>query len=1221
MSIFLAFWSSQWWLPKMAPALLAHSGLSVESAERTETGRMRLKGLGYQADDGLQLLVDVVEVPNLWDYARARWFAAAWSASQQLELGVVAVRLPSENRSNDSEAEAIDLPETIEAADRMLSKVRPWLPPLYLQELSLRNSGGDVTMRAENLRFDGSDLEAELYAGSTEQMYPFSLSLMSGKWSFEASDPSLGFEARARLEPTSEQLQLNAQLTYARQVMHFEAVWRGAGIVPHAARLRGGNFSLPQQLVERAHAPGLNSVHLSRADLKWAGQRYEGGVEWNAGLEIEGHPAAATGAASFEGDFRELRILGLKVDAPWAKAALEAPLVIRLPELELEKTADFRVSADLSRQPFVSAGGMLAGNLTFQPPAQLRFELSGRSVVYQAYPASDLEVVGSINKEALKLEKVKVAFDEASLAQVELNGSVNFRQSLIDFDYEASFSPEWADSMGLPDLLRETAYVKGGLGGPRSAPQWSAVWEVPAVQPPGLQVFRATGAASGTGASDIRMEATLVHGREQLGLALELEELSEEVLHGSLDRLLWEVDGRTRWELGAPGVFSVPVQGSIHRRFEELALEEFLLAGPDSAWRISKTSQGPLLLAGREFQLDWLNPWLDAPLPQYGIRSADLTVSQLSPFVAGQLSLTATDDSFELGELQINLEGLRIGERTEVPSLGVVLGDASLIEVMADLPVRLEWATGESGPVLKPDRDGAIRLQLGMKPSDAVSELIRKFSELAVEPPRLNLEIDGTLRSPNGRLEAFLPGIKLRETLGEGPKQVELPGLNDIEVRLGLDGQSLHLKRLKARIRGGLVEASGRWPLETFPLFEGSKSADWFNALLAGAFELSFAEWELQNWTPYLPSMLRRSGLVGGRLRHDPDSGFGGSLQFKELGLRPTRSLPSVDSSSGALSFEGRALRIVEAGARVGGSPVSLQGQMDFADWPEIIWQAEIKGKNVPIVRRPEMILRSDLDLKLSQKSDQSAPALQGRMGLRSSTMLVEFDPLSPAVRSGPSSKPPFFAIEEEPFSRWGLDLRIEGERFLRVRSPYFQSVLSAGLNLTGRLGEPLLLGSIRIAEGSLSFPGAKVRLDTGEAYIESGQPDALRLDVAGTARTGTHVITMDVSGTASDPQIQFDATPPLPNASIVRLLSTGSTTGGGAGSVGLYLGRGLLGAGGMNESFADRITIDVGEETTRSGKSTLGVRYEVNEDVYLNSEYDAYDNYNTDLLWTIFEK
>ena len=235
--------------------------------------------------------------------------------------------------------------------------------------------------------------------------------------------------------------------------------------------------------------------------------------------------------------------------------------------------------------------------------------------------------------------------------------------------------------------------------------------------------------------------------------------------------------------------------------------------------------------------------------------------------------------------------------------------------------------------------------------------------------------------------------------------------------------------------------------------------------------------------------------------------------------------------------------------------------------------------------------------------------------------MLVEFDPLSPPVRSGPSARPPFFAVEEVPFNQWALDLRIEGERFLRVRSPYFQSLISAGFDLKGTLGEPLLLGALRIEEGHLSFPGAKLRLDSGEAFIEAAEPNTLRLDVSGTARTGAHVITMQVGGSAAEPQVHFEASPPLPNTAIVRLLSTGSTTGGGAGAVGLYLGRGLLGAGGMNEGLGDRLNVDFGEETTRSGRSTLGVEYKIEEDLSLQGEYDVYDSYNTDLLWTIFEK
>ena len=134
------------------------------------------------------------------------------------------------------------------------------------------------------------------------------------------------------------------------------------------------------------------------------------------------------------------------------------------------------------------------------------------------------------------------------------------------------------------------------------------------------------------------------------------------------------------------------------------------------------------------------------------------------------------------------------------------------------------------------------------------------------------------------------------------------------------------------------------------------------------------------------------------------------------------------------------------------------------------------------------------------------------------------------------------------PFDQWELDLRIEGERFLRVRSPYFQSVVSGGFTLAGTLGQPLLTGSARLADGHLSFPGAKVTLESGEAFIEAARPDALQLDISGTAKTGTHIVTMDIGGSAAQPQIQFDSTPPLPAARpAAGSARWGSTSGEGS--------------------------------------------------------------------------
>ena len=113
----------------------------------------------------------------------------------------------------------------------------------------------------------------------------------------------------------------------------------------------------------------------------------------------------------------------------------------------------------------------------------------------------------------------------------------------------------------------------------------------------------------------------------------------------------------------------------------------------------------------------------------------------------------------------------------------------------------------------------------------------------------------------------------------------------------------------------------------------------------------------------------------------------------------------------------------------------------------------------------------------------------------------------------------------------------------------------------------------------------------------------------------------MEVTNTLDEPFVQFSSTPELSNASILRLLTTGSTTGGGVGAVGLYLGRGLLGAGGMNETVLDRVTIELGEKRSRSGRQTVGAEFDISKDWDLKGEYDEYDAYNMNLLWNLFRR
>jgi len=674
------------------------------------------------------------------------------------------------------------------------------------------------------------------------------------------------------------------------------------------------------------------------------------------------------------------------------------------------------------------------------------------------------------------------------------------------------------------------------------------------------------------------------------------------------------------FRLRMPASFRFPAAEGMAQRFATAEIGNLEISGSGGRGSLAKEAGGPLELRVSGLSLNRLNAWMEKALPDVAIREMNSKLFALSPEVRGSIDLSL-EEARPLGLVRMELENMELGSRVSIDGLELSLNGAVVLRASGALPFSIFGPDGEDGPQVQVAREGEIDFRAETLVGAPLAAVIAQWTGLEVDTPELEIDLGGTMEKPEGKV-SLRAGLIDFERFRFGPDLEEpLPVLRDFHLRLTTDGQRLEIERLEALIRGGQIEGSGDWPIPE-GLWSGlAEMKSWEKHLLPGRFELSFADWEVEDWTPYLPKMLRRSGLLNGALRYRPEAGLSGFVSFDELALRPTQNFPAVDSIRGEFRVDDQLLTLTDARARVGGSPVSMDGELNLTAWPRAKWEIGLSGENIPIVRRTDMILRSDIEVALKSGTEPGAAELSGRLDLRSSTMLVEFDPLSPPTESGPSTTPPFFEVDEAPFSRWGLDLRIEGERFLRVRSPYFQSLVSAGFDLSGTLGQPLLIGGIRLGDGHLSFPGAKLKIDSGEAYIEAAAPNTLRLDVTGTARTGAHVISMQVGGSVAEPQIQFASSPPLPKSSIVRLLSTGSATGGGGGSVGLYLGRGLLGAGGMGERLSDRLTIDVGQETTRSGRSALGLRYDLNEKWSLQSEYDIYDSYNMDLLWTIFKR
>ena len=488
----------------------------------------------------------------------------------------------------------------------------------------------------------------------------------------------------------------------------------------------------------------------------------------------------------------------------------------------------------------------------------------------------------------------------------------------------------------------------------------------------------------------------------------------------------------------------------------------------------------------------------------------------------------------------------------------------------------------------------------------------------SVELESLTARITAFDPFPEGELEINLLELDLSNLF---PSK-NLPVIDSIQLQAVANSEYLEIARVRVLLNESEVEGSMLLPADRLKdwLYSDVREASDLLKILKG--ELHAKDWKMKDWVEWLPAgLFRQSGSLSGSLEINEGFDLNGTIQFQDFALRPTRSFSSVEQISGTLFLANKRLEIQSTSARVGGKDFEAAGWVDFQDNEAVLWNIKVFGENIPVLRTTDMIVRSDIKLEALHLEQGSQPLVRGRLDLQASTLLVEFDPLAANTTSESSLRPPFFSIEKELIGDWMFDITIFGESFMRVRSPYFGARLSADLHLGGSFKEPELLGSVRTINGRLSFPGMRMKIDKGEAFIVPSDPNTIQLDFTGMAQSVSHVITMEVSNTIDEPQIQLNSTPELPNADIVRLLATGTINESGAAAIGLFLGKGFLGAGSLDETLMDKLTVDISNRQSTSGFQTFSVRFDLNEDWALRGEYDQYDAYNIDLIWNLLRR
>ncbi|MGH7945650.1 MAG: translocation/assembly module TamB domain-containing protein, partial [Opitutaceae bacterium] len=438
------------------------------------------------------------------------------------------------------------------------------------------------------------------------------------------------------------------------------------------------------------------------------------------------------------------------------------------------------------------------------------------------------------------------------------------------------------------------------------------------------------------------------------------------------------------------------------------------------------------------------------------------------------------------------------------------------------------------------------------------------------------------------------------------------------------DRSGVTLRTFSVEIEGQPVRAKGRLPVpeghwdELFkePLAAARKGAD---------LRIEIPDAEIAVFSRFLPAVLAPKGRLRADV-HYKSGGIEGFMRLRDAASRPLGPLGVLQEVSADIAMSGRKFELRGVTAKSGGQPVTLSGTVELPERGTPRFDLVLRGENLPFVRQTGLLVRGDLDLKL-QTPENAPPRLSGTVRLRDSLFLSDVRAFLPKGGASATRRPPYFAIETPPVNAWTLAVDVEGERFLRLRTPVFAGVASARFRLSGTLGEPRAIGEIEIDEGNIRMPFASFSVAQGSIRLTESDPYEPSIYLRGTGRRYGYDVIMEIEGTAARPNMVFTSSPPLDSEQVLLMVMTGAapsneiskTAAQRAASIGVFLGKSLLGSLGADAGDADKLSFESGEKISRQGKETYDIEYELSDRWTLTGEYNEFDEYNAGVKWRVF--
>ncbi len=952
--------------------------------------------------------------------------------------------------------------------------------------------------------------------------------------------------------------------------------------------------------------------------------------EWRAGafqLRLAAH-ADAVGAFPpidvqllARGNADSATIEQARSTLPGWEVAMTEPIQISYGGRLLSDRSELRVAADLEKWPWLKGRGRLDGFLSLtkgEPFPAAAFRLAGSGIEGFDLRAERIELSGAFRWP--RLEDLRVA---ASFATNGTGGTLSAAGS-IDLERRALGETSLNFEGSLPARLLPDSIRAGGVklravaSGSFSNVTHSGQVELKDFIAPGIRPLEIT--AGWKGRQRVVDEMTLQARAGTAACRLAGRALVENARARVVLRELTLSDqGGESLRLEDESVISASSAGLVEVVGLKLAHAETEL---DVRGAIEWPLQGKVNLRARGFGLKPFQSFITAPLREWQARELELAAHWSNGPVLGSLNGSCSVIEEHLGRVETDVKADLTDEGLNVAALQLSGTSGVLGMAQGFVPLRLEIAPA---PRWRFVEDGRLDFELKTGTNQPFWSAMADRAQLRLTNAAVDLAVRGSMAHPAGEFHLRADALQILLT------NRELPVIGPIEARLALNEQVLRVREISGRVLDQPVRLSGQAPLGTN--FWVLPRAGMAAHLRENAeVRLEAPRIALAPFSNYLPDYLSARGELSVDVAMKPGRKWAGRLAVRDVETRPLPDVGVIQSVQGEVKLSGNEVTIEEVSGVLGGERMVIRGRAglspESAVWGHPDLDLRITGKDLPLARNPDVILRSDLDLRVSTGTNQT-PVISGTATLRDSFLLRDVSTLVPGRLARPSRRPPYFSIEQAPIRDWKLDVQVRGENFMRVRSPFFQGVVSANYRLSGTMLEPMALGESRISSGQIIFPFATLDVRQALVTLASQEPYMPHLFAVATGRAFGFDIRMEAEGPANAPVIQFSSVPALSSEQIVLMLTTGQiprddfsfSNKERVSKLAFFLGKSLLAKLRPGKADEEKLTIRSGQDITEQGRQTYEVEYKLSPRWSLVGEYDRFGALNANVKWRIISR